>query len=178
MEPIHHSPADAASVLCALGARPSSSSVLGARPSSSSAARPTPAQIRATAAAASCALLAAGHTIARYASDGAAGAEGGAPSTRMEDCLVDTPEVSRFWRSKAEVMPPLLCAGGIAPPEPKRRRSERGQPKQGWTRQEDSTILTMVQQCGCKWSLIAAQLYNRTGAHTDGSTWSPSTASA
>ena len=42
-------------------------------------------------------------------------------------------------------------------------RAEAGvAPKQGWTRQEDETILRTVQTTGMKWSAIAAVLPGRT----------------
>ena len=49
----------------------------------------------------------------------------------------------------------------FAQPEPKRRRGD-GPGKQGWTRQEDATILDTVREVGTKWSRIASQLPGRT----------------
>jgi len=132
--------ASAASALCALGTfSPPSDEAAGARKKG----RLSPSESSSTAGGSTSAFTAvAGRAIAAAAPPTAGlGHGGGSCGGAGSRCLVLPGELG---------------------PEPKRSRFDRLQAKQGWTQQEDATILSMVHAMGTKWSAIATRLMGRT----------------
>jgi len=101
-------------------------------------------EISVTAAAATSALTAAGHAIAAAAPTAAARIVGishrGSGGLDGSEALEGGGGTKRGGPSCGG----QSSAAGAADPDAKRRRSDKSQPKMGWTRQEDGTILSMV----------------------------------
>eukprot|EP00962_Isochrysis_galbana_P057293 scaffold29615_cov81-Isochrysis_galbana.AAC.2 len=129
------SSADAADALCALGSVTPNDSEDSPHPREQS--RASPSEVTAAAA-------------ATVAAGGSAIAAAAPLAARLGQAVPDTEPHSVLLAAAGSLSPGTPPFGPEPKPTAKRQKSSRSQPKQGWTRLEDETILNTVQQFGTK----------------------------